>query len=145
MITLESLRSLKEQIDFIKIQLDETLKERSKERLFNNSDEYYRTLKNIQYFPQDYFQFRMFDFIVSLKYNNRIKCYYLYIEQLKEYAIDISNFYSFVKKHNLKTSPNDLKLYIPQEKIFDDAFKIFLEFVSEVCQYSLKYRGTLLK
>lgn len=145
MVTLENLKSLKETIDLFKVQLDETLRVRTEDRLFKSSDEYFRTLRNIKYFPQDYFQFRMFDFILCLKYNNRIKRYYLNIEQLKEYSIDISDYYSFVKKHNLKTSPNDLKLYIPQEKLFEDSFKIFLEFVSEVCIHQLKYRGTLFQ
>lgn len=145
MVTLESLKSLKETVDFFKIQLDDMLKVRSQEKMFNSSDEYYRAWRDIEYFPHDYFKFRLFDLEITLKYTGRKKHYFISILQLKKFVISFHNFYSFFKKYKLVLSPDTKVLDIPKNINFNDSIKIFLEFIELICKHYIIYLNTLFQ
>lgn len=128
MITTEKLKQLRECLTISLNHLDELLRVRQKEKLFDNADDYLIQLKSCKYVPQDFYRLRIFDTEIYLKFNLRLKKYYISIETLKYRFFSKISFNDFIKKYNLKTDSFEKNWFIPQDFNFEEIVKIFSEF-----------------
>lgn len=128
MITTEKLKMLREALNISLTQLDELLRVRQKEKLFDNADDYYVQLRSCEYVPQDFYRLRIFDTEIFLKFNQRIKKYYINIETLKYEFFRKTSFNEFMTKYKIKTDTFEKNWFIPQTYKFDEIIKIFSEF-----------------
>ena len=128
MITTEKLKTLREALTISLTQLDELLRVRQKEKLFDNADDYYVQLRSCEYVPQDFYRLRIFDTEIFLKFNQRIKKYYINIETLKYEFFRKTSFNEFMSKYKIKTDTFEKNWFIPQTYKFDEIIKIFSEF-----------------
>lgn len=135
MLTLENLKAFKQDLSIISIELDELLKIRSEEKLFNSSDDYYNALKVCNYYPQDYFKLRLFDYDFCLRYNNKMKKFYIRTDSVK--YVDFSNicFESLFREYKIKTQSDNNNIYIDSQYEFNDVVKIFGKFVKCMIDY----------
>lgn len=136
MITTENLKAFREDLRIITSELDEMLKVRSEEKLFNNSQDYYNALKTCEYYPQDFFKLRLFDFEVQLRYSQRNKQFFINTESVKH--IDFRNlaFDEFLKLNvELFEYGNRQRVYFDREYTFEEITKIFGTFVICMVKY----------
>lgn len=136
MITVEKLKELKTILQESQIQIDELLRYRSNEKLFDNANDYYVQLKNCKYVPQDYYNARFFDTYIELKFARKSKEFYIRIDTVKFEFMRYISFDEFVSKYKLKrlqAYPNNL--YIPQNNNFNDVCKIFYRFCDLILSF----------
>lgn len=140
MLTLENLKAFQQDLKIISIELDQLVKIRSEEKLFNNSDDYYNALKACEYYPQDYFKLRLFDYDFCLRYNNKMKKFYIRCDSVKE--IDFINlcFEELFKNKievRLGVDQNKKALYFDDSYNFNEVIKIFGLFIKCFVDYYL--------
>ena len=111
MLTIENLKAFSEILDITRVELNELIKIRSEEKLFDNSDDYHNALYTCKYYPQDFFRLRLFDVNICLRFNNRMHKFYIKIDSVKEIP-DVKNFEKFFKEFKVKTQWNESNIYI---------------------------------
>lgn len=140
MLTLENLKAFQQDLKIISIELDQLVKIRSEEKLFSNSDDYYNALKACEYYPQDYFKLRLFDYDFCLRFNNKMKKFYIRCDSVKEIDFSRLEFEKLFENKidvRLGLDRNKTALYFDSNYSFDEVIKIFGLFIQCFVNYYL--------
>lgn len=132
MLTTNKLKAFKEQLDLLKIELDELLRVRVKEKLFDSPQDYNASLKSLNYCPDEYYKLRLFDTEIKLCFNNRNKQFYIYFDTLQFQIVRDFSFNEFLKEFNITLSKVSDKQFLLNEKDLNKAISIFEIFCIKV-------------
>lgn len=125
MVTTEKLKAFKKQLDLLKIELDELLRVRVREKLFDSPADYNACLKSLDYCPDEFYKLRLFDTEIKLCYNNRIKSYYIYFDTQQFSIIRDYTFIEFLKEFKITISKVSDKQFNLNEKDLNKAVSTF--------------------
>lgn len=125
MITTDKLKAFKEQLDLVKIELDELLRVRVKEKLFDSPADYNACLKSLNYCPEEFYKLRLFDSEIKLCYNNRLKSYYIYFDTQQFSIIRDYAFNEFLKEFKITISKVSDKQFNLNVKDLNKAVSVF--------------------
>lgn len=144
MLTLENLKAFRDDLKIVSVELDELIKVRSESKIFNSSQEYYLALKACEFYPQDYFKIRLFDYEFCLRFSNKKKQFYIKPDSVKFIDNTFYDISQFIDKYNIElidqmtlkfTGNYNSNYFIPEQKDFDSVIRIFCEFIIAFIKY----------
>lgn len=136
MITTEKLKSLNDILKESQIQIEELLRVRTNEKLFDNSNDYYVQLQACKFCPQDYYNARFFDTYIELKFSRSSKEFYIRIDTVKYEYFRFLSHSEFLSKYKLKIhQAYPQNFYIPKDLKFNDVCKIFYKYCDLILSF----------
>lgn len=125
MLSLNNVKELKKQLQYCLEQCNEIIETRSNIPLFSSEKDYRHQSIAAQLLPEQYYNFRFFDIQISIRYNNRLKRYYIHIETQNR------KYYEFFRSSEFKKTFNDIFEYDYQPRLSDVGYNIY--FRSSFC------------
>lgn len=129
MITTEKLKAFNDILKDTQIQVEELLRVRQNKKLFDNADDYYVQLKNCKYVPQDYYNCRLFDTYIELKFSRKSNEFYIRVDTTRFEFFRYLSHSEFISKYKLKTlQAYPEHFYISNNLEFNEVVKIFYRY-----------------
>lgn len=109
-------------------------KTRSYENLFNSEKDLNDSRLASILVPDDYYNFRCFDTSINIRFNSRIKYYYIHVESLDYNLFRSSEFINtfetyFNDLHDIKFSDLGLNYFIKKEISFTSVINIYKKII----------------
>lgn len=133
MLNLSNVRTFKNELENILSLTNQLIQVRESENIFDSEKDYRDSKIASRLLPEQYYNFRFFDTLIELKYNNRLKRYYIHFDSVDFEIVRLKEFYNtfeeYIDFNELFNMKDGKSFYSRKDFTFEQNIDLFGKFI----------------